>query len=155
MFSEKKADADPEFYKGRPTVTDTVKKSGVSKISFLQLGSRVCSKKLEAFRFSMFKYLFSHIPEALFLSFLTFSWTLEIDNKTVYIGFQSIWDIFVLLKICIFYLQEKVMHLKEVLLCKVRLKDYDINAEVEVSNFKWVKKHHCIFLHVTRNRSFY
>ena len=67
---------DPAFGQGgpqllRPKVADVAEWSGVSKVSYLQPGSRAFKWALEAFEFLMLKYVFSHILETLFLSFLT------------------------------------------------------------------------------------
>ena len=43
----------------------------MSEMSYPWLGSRACLRLLEAFRFLMLKYAFSHIVDTLFLSFLT------------------------------------------------------------------------------------
>ena len=62
---------DPGFGQGGPQlprlkVADIVKQSPVSEVSYLQP-----EWALEAFEFLMLKYIFSHILDTLFLSFLT------------------------------------------------------------------------------------
>ena len=68
--------ADPGFGEGGPKllrlkVADVAKQSRTSEVSNLQLGSRPRLRALEAFGFLMLKYVFSHILETPFLSFLT------------------------------------------------------------------------------------
>ena len=63
----------------RTKVADVVKWSHVSEVSYLQPGSRVHLRALEAFWFLMLKYAFFHI-----LSFLTASSTSKVDKKIVY-----------------------------------------------------------------------
>ena len=53
------------------TIVADVAESHVSQANHLWLGDRLGA--LEASGFSMLKYVFSHILETLFLSFLTFS----------------------------------------------------------------------------------
>ena len=67
-----KAGAGPGFGQGgprllRPKVANVVKRSHMSKVSNLWLGSRACLRALEAFGFLRLKYAFSHILETLFL----------------------------------------------------------------------------------------
>ena len=66
------AGADPGCGQGggqvlRPKVADIAKRSCVSEVSNLWLGSRACLRALEAFGVLMLKYAFSHILETLFL----------------------------------------------------------------------------------------
>ena len=78
--------ADPGFGQGgpqllRPKLADVVKRSHVSEVSNLRWGSRAHLRALEAFRFLMLKYAFSHILETLFLSFLTSILTPKVDKN--------------------------------------------------------------------------
>ena len=90
----KPAGADPGFGQGgaqplRPKVADVVKRSCVSEVSNLWLGSRAHLRALEAFGFLMLKYAFSHILETLFLSFLTSILTPKVDENRA-LDFTSI-----------------------------------------------------------------
>ena len=60
-----------------------------SEASILQLGSRAHLRALEAFGFLMLKYAFSHIPETLFLLFLTSILTPKVDKNRA-LDFTSI-----------------------------------------------------------------
>ena len=67
--------ADPGFGQGgpqlpRPKVADVAERSRASEASYLRRGSRALKRALEAFKFLMLKYAFSHILETLFLSFM-------------------------------------------------------------------------------------
>ena len=65
----------------RPKIADVAKRSRASEVSNLWLGSRARLRALEAFRFLMLKYAFSHILETLFLSFLTSILTPNVDKN--------------------------------------------------------------------------
>ena len=68
----------------RPKVANVAEQSHVSKVSYLWSGSRAYLKALEAFGFLILKYVFSHILETLFLSFLTSTSTAKADkNRTL------------------------------------------------------------------------
>ena len=78
--------ADPGFGEGGPQllmlkVGNVAKQSRASEVSNLQLGSRAHLRALEAFRFLMLKYAFSHILEILFLSFLISILTPNVDKN--------------------------------------------------------------------------
>ena len=73
----------------RPKVANVVKWSCASEVSDLQQGSRARLRALEAFRFLMLKYAFSHILETLSLSFLTSILTPKVD-KIIALEFTSI-----------------------------------------------------------------
>ena len=65
----------------RLKVAGVTKWSHVSETSNLRPGSRACLRALEAFRFLMLKYAFSHILDTLFLKFLTSISTPKIDKN--------------------------------------------------------------------------
>ena len=79
--------ADPGFGQGvgpqllRLKIADVAKRSHASEVSNLWPGSRARLRALEAFGFLMLKYAFSHILETLFLSFLTFILTPNVDKN--------------------------------------------------------------------------
>ena len=75
-----KSCADPGFGQGGAPASET-ESCGCSKASNLQVGSRARLRALEAFRFLMVKYAFSHILETLFLSFLTSILTPNVDKN--------------------------------------------------------------------------
>ena len=55
----------------RPKVADVVEQSHMSKVSYYWPGFRASIRALEVFGILILKYVFSHIVETLFLSFLT------------------------------------------------------------------------------------
>ena len=84
-----KSGVDPGFGQGGPQlqrlkVTDIVKQSHASEVSYPWPGSRVHLRALEALGFLMLKYAFSHILKTLFLLFLTSTLTPKSDkNRTL------------------------------------------------------------------------
>ena len=87
----------------RPKVANIAKWSHVRGASHLQPGSRACLRALEDFGFLMLKYVFSHILETLFLSFLTASSTPKTDKNSIVRYFYTLHPFF--------NLHEKVMAL--------------------------------------------